>query len=111
MDYFLGTKHLGYAPDPKPDPRYDAALSLAFFCPKCSQIWGRVIVNPSHHHVLTSGCPSCGPAWAGDEAGTFLRPTDVWWNNPALHLTNHTPFAVLMNDFIQLEKLNDQPDL
>lgn len=108
MDYFLGNKHLGSCPNPPThDPRLLYSHSIAFFCPKCGEVWGRVIIDPTKHHVLTRGCARCGPAWIDSTFGTFLELGDSWWNMPQLHLTPDTPFGVLMNDFLQLEKTYD----
>lgn len=107
MYYFLGNKHLGSAPNPPSDPRTLHEHSIAFFCPHCGEIWGRIIVNPAKHHILTRGCVNCGPAWPDNPPGTFLELSEVWWNLPQLHLTADTPFGVLMHDFLQLEKTYD----
>ena len=107
MDYFLGNKHLGSCPNPAPDPRQLYDHSIAFFCPKCGEVWGRVIINPTKHHVLTRGCARCVPVWLDAPAGTFLELSEAWWNLPQLHLTPNTSFGVLMHDYLPLEKTYD----
>jgi hypothetical protein len=73
--YFIGGAVLGQTPTlPSWDGLGRLAGNLAFFCPGCGKVWGR-IHNPSTRgwHTLDSSCPSC-PSYRGEVPGSFLLP-------------------------------------
>jgi hypothetical protein len=109
VDFLLGNTYLGSAPNPAPDPRTLHSHSIALFCPTCGELWGRVIVNPREHFVLTRTCPSCPPKWGMEFGGYFLSPPDAaWWKVPQLVMTATSPIDVLKHDFLQLLKQEQQ---
>lgn len=90
--YFLGTRLLASTPIP---PGWDdltrAGASLAYFCPTCGEIWGRVMTEGLEWLPIRSGCsrhPYLDPI-----GSSFILP---WRSNAALA---ELPAEVLAYEF------------
>lgn len=71
--YFLGTRLIG---DTILNPRWadteEARYNQALFCPRCGDIWGRIIHHPADEwHATIRNCPRHPTS---DAAGSFIAP-------------------------------------
>lgn len=78
--YFLGSRLLGSTQLPQTWDGVEPSRSLAYFCHKCGDIWGRVAIDNRDWMVLTVGCQK-HPEWVWYPGGSFIRS----WNYRALH--------------------------
>lgn len=83
--------------------RSDYNYSIAYFCDKCGEVWGRGIISGRKYSVIHRGCRNCGSQWEGDDAGCFTR-RDPWCYFDSCPTIETAPRALLINDFINLEK-------
>jgi hypothetical protein len=74
--FFLGPQHLGRR-EVSPHPDWQER-SLAYFCPTCGEVWGRVLVSTATTwDALYRQCSSCPPdpwAWVVRRKGCFSDP-------------------------------------
>ena len=89
--YFLGSRLLGSTDLPQTWEGVGPTRSLAFFCSKCGDVWGRIAIDNRHWMVLTVGCER-HPDYSFEPGGTFIRT----WNHRAL---DEMPEAVLRREF------------
>ena len=78
--YFLGNRLLGSTSRVQTWDGIQPARSLAYFCPTCGEVWGRLVVAPSDEWLALSAPCARHPAWLGTVPGSFLRG----WNPTGL---------------------------
>jgi hypothetical protein len=105
--YFLGSKFLDqseFVSEYQPH-------SLAYFCPTCGEVWGRILCNGQyapHWSVEVVPCvrhtTQCVPSWgkvpgsfcsSHAEGNTKARLSVMWWGRALEHL----PSAVFCREF------------
>ncbi len=88
--YFLGSAYLGQVPRLWWDAAQMSHVSLAFFCPRCGEIWARAHdTAAAEWHVITRGCTK-HPTWAFEPGGLLSLP---WFKSQDL------PLPVLEREF------------
>lgn len=89
--YFLGTRLLGSTEQPQTWDGVYRSRSIAYFCPKCGDIWGRIVIDSKDWMVLTVGC-EWHPEWSFYPGGSFIRSWNPRW-------PQELPEAVLRREF------------
>jgi hypothetical protein len=95
-DYFVGSRYLGRS------SVLDEAYSLAFFCPVCGEVWGRVVVEGAAQWSLTQNACERHLNFViythGQPPGSLLTPSGATaleaWAGSAGLLKNFPPAAV-----------------
>ena len=90
--YFLGNRLLGSTARVQTWEGTRPSPCIAYFCPTCGEVWGRLVVAPSDQWL-----PLCAPcklhtAWSGTVPGSFLRS----WNP---HGIDELPNELLAYEF------------
>ena len=85
----IGESVYPYTWSPTDDPR---GTSVAFFCPDCGDIWGRVFTPSRSWMVATVGCERHPQFPSFHPGGSFI----LEWNRGAI---DKLPHAVLRREF------------
>ena len=83
--------------------RSDYNYSLAYFCKKCGEVWGRGVIAGRTYSTVARACRNCGPQWDDDYAGCFTQQ-NPWRYFDSFPTPDTAPRALLINDFINMEK-------
>lgn len=74
--FFLGNQLIASGPAPDVDDRCWPWISTAYLCPKCGDIWARVVVEGTRWTSTTAACPrpghEPGAEYTGHDAGSFF---------------------------------------
>lgn len=98
QDFFVGTHYLGWReiPDNRVVPGLEVRRhhSTVLFCPRCGEIWGRLLHAGSRYHQLVhrlclqhgEGWLSCHPSWSDDPSlfSPDWPPRAIRWEFEAL---------------------------
>lgn len=93
--YFFGLQLLASSPTPA---RWADEwspwdnCSIAYFCPGCGEVWGRMLREGKSWHTVTSPCRAHGSTWR--VGGLFHHP----WQR----ILDDFPTEVLTHDFLSL---------
>ncbi len=90
--YFLGNRLLGSTSRVQTWDGVQSTRSLAYFCPTCGEVWGRLVVGKGDEWVALSAPCAKHPAWRGTVQGSFLRS----WNP---HGLDELPDELLAYEF------------
>jgi hypothetical protein len=77
--YFLGNRLLAVGPPLWWSDMQQCFGPLAFLCPHCGEVWGRLAMS-GEWTAVRRGCERCGKSDYGDP-GSFLHP---WLSSPTL---------------------------
>jgi hypothetical protein len=88
--YFLGTQLLGTSVIPRWSATELLSHSIAYLCPVCGELWGRVWIEGAEWVPIRSGCPK--HPWPSRPGGSFIPP----WDFPAESL----PLPALRREFL-----------
>jgi len=90
--YFLGNRLLGSTSRVQTWDGVQPACSVAWFCPTCGEVWGRLVVGKGDDWMSLHAPCAKHPAWSGTVPGSFLRS----WNP---HGIDELPDELLAYEF------------